>query len=140
MDSTKRGANLNTHHLLIVDDDLLTLHIVADRLSEDGYSIHQATNAYEAFDILEAHPIQVVLSDHQMPMLTGIELLIQIKTSYPDIIRLITSSDPDQRIFYEAMEQKIAHNFIPKGDIDILSLCVSSAFQLYELETEVRDA
>jgi CheY-like chemotaxis protein len=65
------------HTILVVEDDAEIRELVADVLTEGGYSVVQAANGQEALDYLrERRPEPcVILLDLMMPVLSGPELL-----------------------------------------------------------------
>jgi len=132
MDSNIKN-DVTERHLLVVDDDLMILRIMEDTLSNEGYVVHKASSGNEGLEILKNHSISVVLSDYQMPMMTGIEFLSQVRERYPHTVRLITSSTPDHDIFNEAIRDEVIYKFLPKlVNLDQLRMCVYEAFQRYE--------
>jgi CheY-like chemotaxis protein len=72
--------------VLAVDDDALVLMNTAALLEDMGHKVFEATSAIEALAILhdEAH-IDLVISDHAMPQMTGVQLAAAIKAKWPDM-------------------------------------------------------
>jgi len=67
--------------ILIVDDSATVL-AVASKMLEDKYVILTASNGLEAWEILQKNKsITLVFSDMQMPMMNGLELLLNIRNS-----------------------------------------------------------
>jgi diguanylate cyclase (GGDEF)-like protein/PAS domain S-box-containing protein len=77
--------------LLIVDDEQNVRTALQRMLRRDGYRILLAASASEALVLMACNDIQVVLSDHLMPDMTGIELLVKVKELYPHTIRMMLS-------------------------------------------------
>jgi DNA-binding response OmpR family regulator len=69
--------------VLVVDDELMMRKLVAKVLSRDGFQVVQAQDGDEALRILAGRPIDIVISDINMPGLNGFELLQAIKKSHP---------------------------------------------------------
>lgn len=65
--------------VLVVDDDPNLTDLLVDTLSAIGYEPHSAGSAHEALDVLAKMPIDLVISDINMPEMSGIELLQEIK-------------------------------------------------------------
>jgi two-component system chemotaxis response regulator CheY len=70
--------------VLIVDDSAAIRKILQRVLRQTGMAIrtiHEAGDGQEALDLLAAHPIQLVLTDINMPKMDGLQLLGAIKAS-----------------------------------------------------------
>ena len=78
--------------ILCVDDEKNQLSIRKLVLEKSGYSVLTAISGEEALNLLAAHPIDLVLSDHLMPGLTGTELTRQIKARHPRLPVILISA------------------------------------------------
>lgn len=65
--------------ILVVEDDPDLLGILCEFLSMQGADVSQAINGKEALEVLAAKKIDLVLSDVQMPVMDGVELVRAIK-------------------------------------------------------------
>lgn len=92
--------------LLIVDDIELVLECTCDFLSAVGFETFAARNADEALRILNHHPIDLLLTDFNMPGLSGLELISQVRTRWPKIKCILASGYMD-----EALERRIVNEF-----------------------------
>jgi CheY-like chemotaxis protein len=64
---------------LVVDDSMLIRYTVCRFLEERGYGVESATNGAEALEILErVHP-DLIVTDMQMPKMSGSELITALK-------------------------------------------------------------
>jgi two-component system response regulator LytT len=77
--------------LLFVDDEEEILEILVDLFADEGYSLHTATKAEDAIQIVDSHSVDFVLSDLKLPDSSGTELLDQIREKKPDTVRVLTS-------------------------------------------------
>src|SRR4051794_1568264 len=80
----KRGRNMGKSeiHTLIVDDSSVMRKIVARSLRQAGLETmvaHEAANGIEGLAILRATPMDLILSDINMPSMDGLEFVRQIK-------------------------------------------------------------
>ena len=73
--------------VLVVDDEVQIRQLVADALRLAGYAVTTAANADEALDILRAGQmgIRLVLTDVQMPGMSGVELADVIRAEFPGL-------------------------------------------------------
>jgi len=65
--------------IMIVDDDPPILKVVGEILKQEGYNVIKAENGIEALGKLKKRKVDLVLIDHFMPKMTGIELLEKIR-------------------------------------------------------------
>ena len=64
---------------LIVDDSMLIRHTVCRFLEERGFAVESASNGIEALEILKRVRPQLVVTDMQMPKMSGSELISALK-------------------------------------------------------------
>jgi diguanylate cyclase (GGDEF)-like protein/PAS domain S-box-containing protein len=100
--------------LLIVDDDAFMLDVLSDFLAQDGYRILTAQTAYEGFDILARHNVQVILCDQCMPSMSGTEFMERVKNLAPDTFRIMLSAYADLAPIMAAINQGAIDRFYTK--------------------------
>ncbi|MBW4053885.1 MAG: Flp pilus assembly complex ATPase component TadA [Proteobacteria bacterium] len=125
--------------LLFVDDEENVLSSLKRIFMEENYMILTATSAARALEIMEAQPVQLIVSDHRMPGMTGAEMLKRIKESWPETIRIMLTGYADVNSIMGAVKDGAVYKFITKpwNDED-LRLTVSLALQQYVLIQENR--
>ena len=87
--------------ILVADDSRLYRKLVEETLAHEQYAVCFAKNGREARDLLGEHRPALVITDWEMPDITGIELCGQIRSdqgSYTYIILLTSNTDKDQII------------------------------------------
>ncbi len=87
--------------ILVADDSPLYRKLVEETLGREQYVVCLAKNGREASDLLAEHHPALVITDWEMPDITGIELCGQIRhdrSSYTYIILLTSNADKDQII------------------------------------------
>jgi PAS domain S-box-containing protein len=72
----------NPDRLLIVDDNEMNRDMLARRLARKGYEISIAENAFHLEDRLRQENIDLVLLDIEMPVINGLDALVQIRSTY----------------------------------------------------------
>jgi CheY-like chemotaxis protein len=126
-------ADLPTRTLLLVDDEPSVLAALARTLRPQGYRILKAHDGFHALDLLLINEIGVVLSDHRMPGMTGVELLSRVKTMYPRTIRIILSGYADVKTVTDAIRLGAVYKFMTKPwEQDELTAVLDQAFEKYE--------
>lgn len=67
-------------NILIVDDEASQRNVLSGYLKKKRHMVFEAANMAQALQLFKIHPIDVVLSDFQMPQGTGLDLLKSIKS------------------------------------------------------------
>ena len=81
--------------ILVVDDDPLVLMGTVDMLEDLGHEVMQASSGRQALDLLKASHVDLVLSDQSMPQMTGAQLAVTIRESYPDLPIILATGYAD---------------------------------------------
>eukprot|EP01031_Cornospumella_fuschlensis_P045043 gene45042-55098_t len=68
--------------LLIVDDDVNVLSSLHRLFRRDGYRILTAATPAEGFELLALYPVQVIVCDQRMPIMSGTEFLSKVKEMF----------------------------------------------------------
>eukprot|EP01032_Pedospumella_encystans_P027895 gene27895-31511_t len=122
--------------LLLLDDEPNIIRSLNRALRLDGYKILAATSAADALKLLAMNPVQVVVSDHRMPEMTGIEFLSRVKELYPDTVRIILSGYADLDSVIDAINRGAVYRYFTKPwDDEQLRECVQEAFRHQQLLT-----
>jgi len=72
-------------HLLVVEDEPTLRGLFSSLLRDAGYSVSQAENGFAALDEIRRQRPALILSDLNMPRMTGFELLSVIRRRFPGI-------------------------------------------------------
>jgi CheY-like chemotaxis protein len=67
------------HKVLVADDELHIIHVVAIKLRNNGYEVIAAGNGAEAYELACQEKPDIVVTDYQMPLMTGIELIEKMR-------------------------------------------------------------
>jgi diguanylate cyclase (GGDEF)-like protein/PAS domain S-box-containing protein len=110
-----------TPAVLIIDDDSDHLLLSKLLLQKDGHTVLTAGNTHDAFELLANHPVSIVISDQNMPEMSGVEFLRRVKLMYPEIVRIMLSGVGDFGTATAAINEGEVHKFFVKGrDEDLL--------------------
>ena len=114
--------------VLVVDDEIHIVHVVAIKLRNNGYEVITADNGAQAYELACQEKPDIIVTDFQMPVMTGIELAEKIRdneeTSGIPLILLTARS------FAISKEQQ--------KDLQI-SICLSKPFSPRELLGHIED-
>lgn len=87
--------------ILIVEDDRFFRELYADLLQQAGYRVTTACSGEEAIDLLAHSSFGLVVTDLTMPGISGLELLVKIKSQDPsiDVILVTANADLESALF-----------------------------------------
>jgi CheY-like chemotaxis protein len=101
---------------LVVDDSMLIRYTVCRFLEERGFAVEAATNGLEALQILErVHP-DLIVTDMQMPKMSGSELITALKKN-PETAKIPIIIVAGRASGFDETEKRA--NFAIYKDIDI---------------------
>jgi len=63
-----------TKRIIVADDEAHILHVVSMKLRNAGYEVQTAEDGEEALELCQADPPAMLITDYQMPYMTGVEL------------------------------------------------------------------
>jgi CheY-like chemotaxis protein len=90
-------TNKKRERILVVDDDQPSRDVMADTLSDHGYTVEVAADGYEALSIAARRSPDLVLSDLSMPGIDGIELARRLHVFARDIPVVLTTGLEETR-------------------------------------------
>jgi DNA-binding NtrC family response regulator len=124
--------------ILIVEDDASFRRVLEYQLTEAGYKTTIAENGKKALEIFSEHRYQVVVTDLNLPELSGEEVLRQIKQQSPDTPVIILTAFGSIESAVEAMKLGAFHYLTKPVNGDELLLTINNALKLAELILENR--
>src|SRR5262245_15963281 len=77
--SQKPSPTPEASTLLVVDDNEMNRDMLGRRLQRKGYQVRVASSGQEALDLLAAEPIDLILLDVEMPGLSGLDVLREVR-------------------------------------------------------------
>lgn len=117
--------------ILFVDDEPMVLKGLQRTLRKmrDEWEMTFASSSKEALDILGAEPYDVIVSDLRMPEMDGTQLLAEVKSKHPEVVRIILSGQVEQEATFKSVQ--LAHQSLSKPcDADILKHTLNKLFGL----------
>src|SRR5438876_5025868 len=127
-------------NILVVDDEETVRESLASVLEREGYRVIPAESGDEGLRLLKETPgIQLVISDHNMPGMSGIEFLKLVRERYPTVTRIMLTGDPDPQTIIRSINEGEVYRFIKKPwENTLLRVTVYFAFETIQLEDENR--
>ena len=130
---------MNRCTILVVEDDANFRRVLQYQLTEAGYKPAVAENGEKALGLFSEHRYQVVLTDLNLPDLSGEEVLRQIKQKSPDTPVIILTGYGSIESAVEAMRLGAFHYLTKPVNSDELLLAISNAFRFADLLSENRN-
>ena len=127
-----------TYAILYVDDEEQALKYFRKGLERD-FQILTAPNAEQALAILEkeADKIGVVISDHRMPGMTGVEFLTEVRSRWPAIVRMLITAYAGIDNAIGAINSGAIYRYITKpANLKELHAALAGALDHYLLNQE----
>ena len=126
----------NKYKILIVDDEPDNLALLY-RTLRNKYEIEKSTSPVAALDILKNGKFDLILSDHKMPEMDGVEFLKRCYEISPDTMRLMVTAYTDAGILIDAINSAKIYRYIKKPyNPDELMLVVQNALEFFQLKSD----
>jgi DNA-binding NtrC family response regulator len=103
----------SNEQILVVDDEEDLRTAIVEILTLEGFDVDQAVSAEEACEKLSGTAYDVLITDHNLPGKTGVELLEESLARYPEIIGIIITGYGTIETAVSAMK-KGAYNYLAK--------------------------
>ena len=124
--------------ILVVDDEESIREFLEIMLKKEGYDVTLAEDGAKAKDILAKKSFDMVISDLQMPNMTGLELLKHVTGTYPDLVFMMITAFGTTESAVEAMKMG-AYDYLTKPfKIDEVRINITNALRSKNLEVENR--
>jgi DNA-binding NtrC family response regulator len=90
--------------VLFLDDD--EVNLLAFRANfRSQFEIYTTVSPFEAYNLIDDMNIQVVLADHRMPSISGIDFLETVARDYPGVQRILVTGQCDLNLLVEAINK-----------------------------------
>ncbi len=124
--------------ILIVDDDPQIVTLLGEHLTQAGYDVATAHNAWEALAALQQQETSVVITDLRMPGADGIDLLRQVRQISPETEVIILTAYGSLETAVLAMREGGAFDYLlkPLPELGQLDLTIARALEVRRLRKE----
>ena len=129
-----------SHTVLLVDDEPHVLEGLTRVLRKEPYEILTANSAVEAAELLEDNGVDLIVSDEEMPGMSGTEFLARVARDYPDIVGIVLTGHPSLPAALRAINEGKVYQFFTKpcNEID-LAITIRRALEQKDLEAKSRE-
>ena len=114
---------------LIIDDESFTLELFEYELKSQGFEVTTASSGTEGFDTLKKQDFDVVLTDLNMPDISGIEMVRNSKTIRPFTEIIVVTGDDSSEKAVEAIREGAFDYILKPVDFDKLFTSVRNAVE-----------
>jgi two-component system NtrC family sensor kinase len=127
--------------ILCVDDERNILQALERSFLDDNYEIVNAGSGAEGLQALEeSGPFQLVISDYRMPVMSGVEFLIEVYNRWPETVRIVLSGYADVGAIVAAINEGHIYKFIPKPwNDEELRVTIQNSVERYLLQKMNRE-
>ena len=115
---------LNRQRILLVDDDYNLLRGLTRALRDQPYEILTARTADEAKDVVQRWPVSLVVSDEQMPGMSGTDFMAWIANHCPDVVRIVLTGNGTPETAMRAINEGHVFKFFTKP-CEVVELAMS---------------
>ncbi|MEE9296477.1 MAG: response regulator [Phycisphaerae bacterium] len=129
-----------SHTVLLVDDEPNVLDGLTRVLRKESYKILTANSAEEAAGFLANNSIDLIISDEEMPGMSGTEFLGRVAKEYPETVRIVLTGHPSLSAALRAINEGQVYQFFTKpcNEID-LAITIRHALEQKDLLAKSRD-
>jgi chemosensory pili system protein ChpA (sensor histidine kinase/response regulator) len=122
-----RSEGQDRRRVLVVDDSLSVRKYVSTLLSDKDLIVHTAPNGQEALRILEKTPVDLIITDLEMPVMHGYELINRIRSSetFRDLPIVVLTSRSTEKHMEKAFEMGSDDYLVKPFDEDSLMSVVN---------------
>jgi EAL domain-containing protein (putative c-di-GMP-specific phosphodiesterase class I) len=124
--------------ILFVDDQPEVTSALSDAFRKQPFEVHTANSAAAGLEILAQKPIEAVISDEQMPLMSGSRFLSIVRQQYPEAIRMILSGQASFNATLAAINEAQAHRFLIKS-CSAADIALSVAQAMDERDRKLRE-
>ena len=125
--------------ILIIDDDVSIRDSLSAFFEDEGYQVLTAENGRQGMAVIDAKPVDLVLTDLRMPEMDGLEVMQAIHGRRPDLPMIVISGAGDRDDIILALRMG-ARDYItkPVSDLDMIGHTVRQALETRRLTEENR--
>ena len=124
--------------ILVVDDDPSLRRVLEVQLEQDGYEVAAAASVPQTLSLLQLRPFDLLITDLKMPGMSGLELLKQTRSQYPQTIVVMLTAFGTVDTAVEAMKAG-AYDYLTKPvHPDEMLVVVRRALEHVRLVEQVR--
>ena len=108
-----RKMDNDKYSILLVDDEEDNLALLY-RTLRGPYNLEKTTSPLKALELLDEKEFELVISDHKMPEMDGVEFLKRVQLKHPAVMRILLTAYSDANILVDAINYAKIYRYIKK--------------------------
>jgi len=125
--------------LLIIEDESLIRWSLRQKFEQMAYAVDEAADGAAAMALLEGDPYDLIMLDHRLPDMTGLDILRRLRERDKDVVVIMMTAYSNIPDAVEAIKLG-AYEYLPKPfQMDLLLATVRKAMETTKLRREVRE-
>ncbi len=119
-------------NILVVDDFSTMRKIIRNVLKQLGYmNIHEAEDGTAALELLKREKIDLIISDWNMPKMTGLDLLKAVRASeeWKDLPFLMVTAEGQKENVIEAVKHRVSNYIVKPFTAEVLTEKLNKIFE-----------
>lgn len=129
----------NPKKILLVEDDYGVALLTQERLQEEGFNVDIAYDGAQGLEKLNQMKYAVILLDHKLPDMMGIELMNEIRRQGIDVPQILVTGAGDERTAVKAMKSGAYDYVVKTTDLSYLvalPMTIQMSLERYNLAKE----
>ncbi|MCU1732687.1 MULTISPECIES: sigma-54-dependent transcriptional regulator [unclassified Pseudomonas] len=111
--SSHESIDSTVRTILVIDDELRSRESLS-RVLADEFDVLLADSADQARELLERHPVAVILCDQRMPGMQGIDFLKESRERWPEVVRIVLSGYTDSEDIIAGVNEAGIYQYLLK--------------------------
>jgi len=134
-------AMKSTHQfrVLVVDDDPRICHLLTTKLNLSGFASQSCTNGEAALKLLSMEGFDAIISDLNMPGMSGLELLESARRLAPHTAFLMATGEGQIEVGITAMKQGAADYILKPFQMEAVVVSLRRALEMKRMEAELAE-
>jgi response regulator RpfG family c-di-GMP phosphodiesterase len=125
--------------ILVVDDELPVCALLTETFAAHGFDSQSRNDGKAALEALEHEEFDAVVSDLNMPGMSGMDLLAEVREKFPRVVFLMVTGVNDVRTGIEAMKRGAADYVVKPFELEAVLNSVKRALEMKAMQTELEE-
>ncbi|HEY0906536.1 MAG TPA: sigma 54-interacting transcriptional regulator, partial [Methylophilus sp.] len=124
------------HTILAVDDEPNMRRLLEISLRQAGYKVVSAANGRDALALIQAQPVDLVVSDLHMPGMSGLALLEALRKQYERLPFIMVTAQGEIKTAVEAMKLGASDYILRPFELETLEIAIEKALTVNRIQLE----